>query len=341
MRSGAAVALALIGALVLVACGSVPPRSASTSVPPATRPGAFYQDDGPGERMPANLDQIADAIPRAEPYSRTANRPYVVFGQEYRPDVSDQSLRQRGIGSWYGRKFHGQRTSSGEIYDMYAMTAAHPTLPIPSYVRVTHAGNGRSIIVRVNDRGPFLRDRVIDLSFAAAYKLGYANQGSASLELERLLPADILAGRYAAPTQVYAALPASVPAGAPMPAAIPAQHAGGEPPTALAAAVVLPEVPLANALPVVAPVQQVVPAVAVAGGFVLQLGAFRNQAGAEELRIKLGVRLAGLADRLQVQQGGDFYRVLLGPYRDRTEADSVASQVRTMLDINALVVPRR
>jgi rare lipoprotein A len=116
-----------------------------------------------------------------------------------------QPFRQRGIGSWYGRRFHGNQTSIGERYDMYAMTAAHPTLPLPSYARVTNVSNGRSVVVRVNDRGPFHSERIIDLSYTAAYKLGYVQGGSALLEVESILPEEALlqsASAAPAPTQV-------------------------------------------------------------------------------------------------------------------------------------------
>ena len=148
-----------------------------------TRGGAYYKDDGPGENPP-DFDKIADAQPRSEPLHRFANNPYQVFGKNYVPLRTAAAFRQRGVASWYGRRYHGQKTSSGEIYDMYAMTAAHPTLPIPSYVRVTSVVNSRSVIVRVNDRGPFHSDRIIDLSFVAAYKLGYTNAGSALVDVE-------------------------------------------------------------------------------------------------------------------------------------------------------------
>ena len=172
-------AFAAILVLLLAACASAPP---------ASRKGGYYKDDGPGGEPPANLDGIADAVPRDEPLHRYANRPYTVFGKEYVPLASLQSFRQRGLASWYGKRFHGQKTSSGETYDMYAMSAAHPTLPIPSYARVTHAGNGRSVVVRINDRGPFHAGRIIDLSYAAAHKLGFVHLGSAEVELESILP---------------------------------------------------------------------------------------------------------------------------------------------------------
>jgi rare lipoprotein A len=173
----------------------------------APRSGGYYKDDGPGEQPPANLDQIADAQPKAEPPHRYANRPYQVFGKEYVPLASVQPYRQRGVASWYGKKFHGQRTASGETYDMYAMTAAHTTLPIPSYARVTRVATGRSVIVRINDRGPFHQGRMIDLSYAAALKLGFVHLGSAEVELESIEPgqAETPPQQAAAPTPSAAA----------------------------------------------------------------------------------------------------------------------------------------
>jgi rare lipoprotein A len=170
-------ALTLFVALALAACSSAP-----------SRPGGYYKDDGPGARPPVNLDTIADAQPRREPLSRAANQPYVVFGKRYVPFTEVRPFTQRGTASWYGKRFHGQKTSSGERYDMYAMTAAHPRLPIPSYARVTNLANGRSVVVRINDRGPFHSDRVIDLSYAAAYKLGYIGSGSTRVEVDSIVP---------------------------------------------------------------------------------------------------------------------------------------------------------
>jgi len=158
------------------------------------------RDGGPAGSPPVNLDRVADAKPRVEPLHPGANNPYTVLGRKYVPYQSLKPYRQRGVASWYGRKFHGRRTSSGERYDMYAMTAAHTVLPIPSYARVTHLGNGRSVIVRINDRGPFHADRIIDLSYAAAHKLGIVNAGSARVEVETILAGKLAAsGRPASP----------------------------------------------------------------------------------------------------------------------------------------------
>jgi rare lipoprotein A len=190
-----ALALCAIASLV-ASCASAPrppvadrEAKAPPSAPaPPRRGGGYYLDDGPGDGPTPDLERIPDAQPRAEALSRFANNPYVVFGKEYVPERSVRAFRQRGLASWYGRKFHGQRTSSGEVYDMYAMTAAHPTLPIPSYARVTSVATGRSVVVRVNDRGPFWPGRVIDLSYAAAWKLGYIEQGSTMVEVDAVIP---------------------------------------------------------------------------------------------------------------------------------------------------------
>lgn len=183
--------------LMLAGCSSTPKPAARIEAPAKIekapvavngRPGGYYQDDGPGANPPENLEAIPDAQPKPEPLHKFANNTYSVLGQTYTPDTSGQPYQARGIASWYGKKFHGQRTSSGETYDMYGMTAAHPTLPIPSYVRVTSAKNGKSVIVRINDRGPFHADRVIDLSYTAAYKLGIVQNGSGLVEVESIDP---------------------------------------------------------------------------------------------------------------------------------------------------------
>jgi rare lipoprotein A len=175
-----------IAALLVSSCGTVP------------KSGKYYSDDGPPESVPDNLAQIPDATPRDEPFHRFANRPYTVFGQTYVPVVNKQPTRERGLASWYGRKFHGQKTASGETYDMFAMTAAHRTLPIPSYARVTNVKNGQSVVVRVNDRGPFHSNRIIDLSYAAAARIGIVNSGSGLVEVERIVPGPGVSGQVVA-----------------------------------------------------------------------------------------------------------------------------------------------
>ena len=156
--------------------------------PYARKGGGFYKDDGLPAQIPENIDQIPNASPRPEPLRKAANRPYTVLGRSYTPMTELQPYSEQGIGSWYGTKFNGLKTSNGDTYDMFAMTAAHPTLPLPSYVRVTNLQNNRSVIVRVNDRGPFHDGRVIDLSFTAAYKLGYVDQGSSRVRVDLIIP---------------------------------------------------------------------------------------------------------------------------------------------------------
>jgi len=194
-RRGAWLLLAALAAFQLSGCGTAPQRQGSPNraekpvTGSAAKPGGYYQDDGPGATPPPNLEAVPDAEPKVEPLHKYANNPYTVLGQQYVPDNGYTGYKARGIASWYGRKFHGQKTSSGEPYDMYGMTAAHPTLPIPSYARVTNPRNNKSVIVRINDRGPFHSDRVIDLSYTAAYKLGIVQNGSGQVVVEAIDPA--------------------------------------------------------------------------------------------------------------------------------------------------------
>lgn len=329
--------LLIAASVLLAACGSAPPAPPVADAAPAKRPpaignaipalpkagsgrGGYYQDDGPGDHIPEGLLDTPDAEPRIEPYSPRANRPYVVFGKTYRPIVDDKPFKQRGIGSWYGKKFHGQKTSSGELYDMYKMTAAHPTLPIPSYARVTNLSNGRQVIVRINDRGPFLSNRIIDLSFTAALKLGYLGHGSGRLEVERLLPAEIAkinARRQAQPETAQLAQGAVTveevkPAAAVSVAAI--QDVG-----ALAS----------DAPPAAAPAQPVV--AASASGMYLQLGAYSQAINAEAARAQIARNWAAGVPLPEVVQTGALYRLHSGPFASRAEAEAAVRQLKKAL----------
>jgi len=152
----------------------------------STPRGGYYQDDGPHRRPEVDVSKVPDAVPRNEPHNERNNRPYSVFGVSYQPLKTSRGYRERGLASWYGKKFHGQRTANGETYDMYAMSAAHKTLPLPSYLRVRNLSNGKSVIVRVNDRGPFHSNRIVDLSYAAAARLGIIGSGTGIVEIEGL-----------------------------------------------------------------------------------------------------------------------------------------------------------
>ncbi len=160
--------------------------------PVASTPGQFLPGDGLPKGGSINLATIPDAIPVNLPLSKTGNRPYTVFGRQYRPLKSAKAYRAEGMASWYGTKFHGRKTASGEAYDMYAMSAAHRTLPLPSFLRVTNLSNQRSVIVKVNDRGPFVNpdQRIVDLSYAAASRLGIVATGTARVRLEAVVPDD-------------------------------------------------------------------------------------------------------------------------------------------------------
>ena len=176
-RAGAALAL---GVMLLAGCSSPPtPTPDQGSRYPQAQDTAPVRSIVPGD--------VSDAVPRPDPILAVGNRsPYTVNGVEYAILENPRNYKQQGMASWYGTKFHGHKTSNGEIYDLYQASAAHKTLPIPCYARVTNLDNGRSVVVRVNDRGPFHSDRLIDLSYAAAVKLGYMQQGTARVEVEVL-----------------------------------------------------------------------------------------------------------------------------------------------------------
>nr|WP_307836038.1 septal ring lytic transglycosylase RlpA family protein [Chromobacterium sp. ASV5] len=163
-------------------------QSTSSTSKKTAKNGAYFQNDGPADHIPVNLNLVPDAVPQDEPLIKAANLPYSALGMSFRPDTREKPYQATGRASWYGKQFHGRKTSSGEKYDMFAMTAAHPTLPIPSYARVTNLTNGKSVVVRINDRGPFHKSRLMDLSYAAAYKLGFVKQGSAKIAVERVWP---------------------------------------------------------------------------------------------------------------------------------------------------------
>ena len=189
--------------------------------------------DGPGTNIPPDLANVPDAEPRVEPIRSMGgtSKPYTVLGRGYVPITDDRPFRESGLASWYGRKFHAASTSSGEPYDMYAMTAAHKTLPLPSYVRVRNPANGREVIVRVNDRGPFVDGRIIDLSYTAALKLDLL-RGVAPVEIERITNDDIRTGAWRRDSgTAYAAapVPAAVPAAVPAPVRVPSARAPQQP----------------------------------------------------------------------------------------------------------------
>ncbi len=264
--------LALLASILLASgCGSI-----------------YMQDSGPNHSM--DFSRVPELIPKVEPRSKYGNpKTYTVLGKTYKVMDSGDGYVQRGIASWYGKKFHGRRTSSGETYNMYGMTAAHKSLPLPAYVRVTNLDNKRSIIVRVNDRGPFHEGRIIDLSYAAASKLGVVETGTAPVEVRIINP------------------------GRPSGAITHAAKDTGLKTTVITAAATLPTVE----------------AIATPLKLYLQLGAFISRNNAERLHQQLTetqipqihIHESPRADNNTV------YRVRIGPLPDAQAADQLAQRV--------------
>ena len=271
----------------------------------ATRTPAPAERDGPLPNPPAGLAQVPDAVPRLEPIRAGGpNKPYEVLGERYEPLAADAPFSERGLASWYGRKFHGRPTASGEVYNMYAMTAAHPTLPIPSYARVRNPANGREVIVRVNDRGPFHKGRVIDLSYTAALKLDLLH-GVANVEVRRITHAEIRAGTWAPapgePPPLYA--PAAAP-GAPQRETTP----GGASP---------------------------------AGIYWLQFGAFGKLDGAEALRQRVAEADLALLPLLTIVREAGRHHLRAGPFPTLEEARATAARLRSDAGLDVSLVEKR
>ncbi|MBI3574400.1 MAG: septal ring lytic transglycosylase RlpA family protein [Gammaproteobacteria bacterium] len=270
---------ALLAAIALTACGTVP------------RGGGYYLDDGPDAAPAADVSKVPDAVPQREPRAAYGNNNYTALGVRYTPMPDAKGYRERGVASWYGKKFHGHPTSSREPYDMYAMTAAHKTLPLPSYVRVHNLQNGRAVIVRVNDRGPFLHDRVIDLSYAAAYKLGIVGTGTGLVEVEAVEPEETTP--VAVTTQ---------------PATLPPRHPGLEI-VSTAAADASPPPPK----------------------LYLQIGAFTRSENAENLRARLEqAAFKPVFVQPPANATAPLYRVRIGPLTGVEEGDRLGEQLRAL-----------
>ena len=317
--------LALYAALaaLLASCSSSrAPQPVQPGTGPISGPGDYARPHRDGSPWwDVDVSKIPDAVPMPH-YGRYKANPYSVMGKTYFPLQDARRYRATGTASWYGTKFHGQATANGETYDLYGMTAAHKTLPLPSYVKVTNLENGKSVILRVNDRGPFYSDRIIDLSFAAAKKLGYAETGTARVTVEGIDPHEWWAqqGRpvplvLAAPQQA-SNKPLSLPATSAQP--VPAPVEQYTPPPEQHAAAVLP-------------VQIDAKKNASAGlsGLYLQVGAFANPDAAELLKSKLGsltaapVFISSVALNQQI-----LHRVRLGPIDTQDEALKLQDSIR-------------
>ena len=259
--------------------------------------------DGPLPDPPADLLKVPDAVPRIEAIRIGGpNKPYEVLGERYEPLAFDAVYADRGLASWYGRKFHGRPTSSGEVYNMYAMTAAHATLPIPSYARVRNPGNGREVIVRINDRGPFHKGRIIDLSYTAALKLDLL-RGVAPVEVRRITYAEIRAGTW------------QKPAGEPTPVFVPETPPGAP--------------------------QRETTATAGGPSWWLQFGAFARLDSAENLRQRVAEADLSLLPLLSIVREAGLHRLRAGPFPSADEARAQADQLRTSSGLETSLVEKR
>jgi len=279
--------LALAGALLISGCGTSPKQSSDqwgSSIPGVTpaKEGtngsryALSQDDEPDVAL--HPSRIKDAVPRYEPIKKAGNKsPYEVWGKTYHVMPSAKGYVERGRASWYGKKFHGHKTSNGELFNMYATTAAHKSLPIPSFAKVTNLDNGKTVIVRVNDRGPFHGDRLIDLSYAAAIKLGYQKKGTARVEVAAITTKPD--GDYVTSNPGRQYEPVST-----------------------------------SSKP----------------GFYVQLGSFHKESGASKIAAKArGRGLSRVAVTRVDRFFGDLFRVRVGPFSSRSQAEKSLSSVRS------------
>jgi rare lipoprotein A len=257
-----------------------------------TTPASSPDRDGPLPNPPADLLKVPDAVPRLEAIRIGGpNKPYEVLGERYQPFATDVAYADQGLASWYGRKFHGRPTASGEVYNMYAMTAAHPTLPIPSYARVRNPANGREVVVRVNDRGPFHKGRIIDLSYTAALKLDLL-RGVAPVEVRRITYAEIRAGNWPKPSNE------------PAPVFVPDTPPGG-------------------------PQRETTTVVATSGsGYWLQFGAFAKLDSAEGLRQRVAEADLSLLPLLTVVREAGLHRLRAGPFPNVDEARATSDRLR-------------
>jgi rare lipoprotein A len=338
----------LLTSLLAACSSSMPPRQTTPAQPPASkpapdqRPSAKPQTSTPsapttmGPRI-INIDpkpefegNATDGIdpniplettvtPRLDPIVKSTTKPYVVNGETISPMTAITTpFSQTGHASWYGKKFHGRKTASGEVYDMFKLSAAHKTLPLPSYARVTNLSNGKSVIVRVNDRGPFGRPRIIDLSYAAAKQLDIIRHGSSQVEVSLI---DTTESASAAPpaasetVQVTREIVQSVSAGAP---ATTSAVAPASPSTAANTS--------ASGLD--------------ANGIYIQVGAFGQEENADRLQKRIANSIPETQTLLNKVYNGKLFQVVLGPYPDHALAAQAASQMRDQLQLPALIFSR-
>ena len=285
---------------LLIGCASGPSFKNDSVPAPSKKGGGYYLDDGPGDHPPENIDEIPNATPKVEPFHGRANQPYIALDNKYVPMTSFYPYKERGVASWYGKRYHGKKTSIGEVYDMYSMTGAHTTLPIPCYVRVTNTENNKSVIVRINDRGPFKKDRVIDLSFAAAYKLRLSDKGSGSVEVELIDPR-----QFSALKKTPDVLNEKIQ----------------EKDVATA------QVKLAEETISTEPLY-------------IQAGAFKNEKNADLLLKQLLDMKIENTPPFKKQFSEDLFHVVIGPFNSKDEANNIADLIKSKIKISIFVVTK-
>ncbi|CAN1527245.1 RlpA Lipoproteins [Methylophilaceae bacterium] len=285
---------------LLIGCASGPSFKNDSVPAPSKKGGGYYLDDGPGDHPPENIDEIPNATPQVEPFHGRANQPYIALDNKYVPMTSFYPYKERGVASWYGKRYHGKKTSIGEVYDMYSMTGAHTTLPIPCYVRVTNTENNKSVIVRINDRGPFKKDRVIDLSFAAAYKLRLSDKGSGPVEVELIDPR-----QFSALKKTPDVLNEKIQ----------------EKDVATA------QVKLAEETISTEPLY-------------IQAGAFKNEKNADLLLKQLLDMKIENTPPFKKQFSEDLFHVVIGPFNSKDEANNIADLIKSKIKISIFVVTK-
>ena len=285
---------------VLTGCASGPSFKKDSVSAPAKKGGGYYLDDGPGDHPPGDMDAIPDAIPKVEPFHSRANQPYIALDTKYVPMTSFYPYKEQGVASWYGKRYHGKKTSIGEVYDMYSMTGAHTTLPIPCYVRVTNTENNKSVIVRINDRGPFKKNRIIDLSYAAAYKLRLSDKGSGPVEVELIDPRQFSALKKTAD-------------------------------------VISEKIKEKDELPTQAKLAEVVIS---NEPLYIQAGAFKNEKNADLLLKQLSDMGLENSPSFKKQFSEDLFHVVIGPFNSKDEANNIANLIKSKIKISIFVVTK-
>ncbi|MGL4408407.1 septal ring lytic transglycosylase RlpA family protein [Zoogloea sp.] len=368
LRRGGALLLLASAVSMLAGCASGPTPLADVSVPEENTPGRVglrplgaFPEEAVATFRPSEKTALGADVPaRQEALNPFAHREYGRLEQavpepEPEPALSSSTLgplKERGMASWYGRQFHGRRTSSGDPFDMYALTAAHPSFPIPSYARVTNLDNGRSVVVRINDRGPFHGGRIMDLSYAAAYRLGYVDAGQARVEVSLVLPEGV--GLVQTRSPVPPLKRRVVASRAPAPVAL--ARRAPEPVVVASASLPSPEQPAPQALALSAPLaasggtgsglqsgaELGVTAGADAAGrqIFLQLGSFTSLSLAEAFKGFVEQELSWLNQSVSVLASDGRFRLHLGPFVNATEASSMAERVATVLKLKPFVIQR-